>query len=91
MPGFDGTGPLGRGPMSGRGRGFCVLRFPSGPGETVVGYAGRAGWPVARLPQGLHADLAALRHEARQLETALNDFRRRIGFLQDGDAYAKQT
>ncbi len=24
MPGFDGTGPLGRGPMTGWGRGFCV-------------------------------------------------------------------
>ncbi len=23
MPGFDGTGPLGMGPMSGRGLGFC--------------------------------------------------------------------
>lgn len=25
MPGFDGTGPLGRGPMTGRGRGYCVM------------------------------------------------------------------
>ena len=25
MPGFDGTGPLGRGPMSGQDRGFCIL------------------------------------------------------------------
>jgi len=23
MPGFDGTGPLGRGPMTGGGRGYC--------------------------------------------------------------------
>ncbi len=23
MPGFDGTGPGGRGPMTGGGRGFC--------------------------------------------------------------------
>ena len=27
MPGFDGTGPAGRGPMTGRGRGFCVERI----------------------------------------------------------------
>jgi hypothetical protein len=26
MPGFDGTGPLGQGPMTGRGMGFCVLQ-----------------------------------------------------------------
>ena len=25
MPGFDGTGPRGRGPMTGGGRGFCAV------------------------------------------------------------------
>jgi len=25
MPGFDGTGPLGAGSMTGRGRGYCML------------------------------------------------------------------
>jgi len=25
MPGFDGTGPLGQGPMTGRGQGFCFF------------------------------------------------------------------
>jgi len=25
MPGFDGTGPYGRGPMTGGGRGFCAV------------------------------------------------------------------
>lgn len=25
MPGFDGTGPLGMGPMTGGGRGFCAM------------------------------------------------------------------
>jgi hypothetical protein len=27
MPGFDGTGPLGQGPLTGRGMGFCVVRL----------------------------------------------------------------
>jgi len=46
MPGFDGTGPLGQGPMTGRAAGFCA-------GYPVPGYmnpiAGRAGFygPVA--------------------------------------------
>lgn len=26
MPRFDRTGPLGRGPLTGRGRGFCMDR-----------------------------------------------------------------
>jgi len=25
MPGFDSTGPRGTGPMTGRGRGYCVI------------------------------------------------------------------
>ena len=25
MPNFDGTGPRGKGPMTGRGQGYCVL------------------------------------------------------------------
>jgi len=25
MPGFDGRGPRGMGPMTGRGRGFCAV------------------------------------------------------------------
>lgn len=28
MPGFDGTGPQGRGPMTGGGRGLCVVPAP---------------------------------------------------------------
>lgn len=27
MPRFDGTGPLGMGPFSGRGMGYCAIRF----------------------------------------------------------------
>jgi len=33
MPGFNGTGPLGQGPMTGGGRGFCVV--PSGSNPVV--------------------------------------------------------
>ena len=28
MPGFDGTGPRGMGPMTGGGRGFCAMPLP---------------------------------------------------------------
>ena len=37
MPGFDGTGPLGQGPLTGGGRGFCVV---------PVGYAGNQGYSL---------------------------------------------
>ena len=29
MPKFDGTGPMGRGPLTGRGMGYCAARLPS--------------------------------------------------------------
>jgi len=41
MPGFDGTGPRGMGPMTGGGRGFCS---PWGIGAATRGY---------RLPRGV--------------------------------------
>lgn len=30
MPGFDGTGPMGMGPMTGGGRGWCNPSVPYG-------------------------------------------------------------
>lgn len=46
MPGFDGTGPQGRGPMTGQGMGFCVLKeFKDKPGQ-VEGLVGIQGMPV---------------------------------------------
>ena len=34
MPGFDGTGPQGKGPMTGKGNGFCILKAPNDkPGQ----------------------------------------------------------
>ncbi|MBU4376633.1 MAG: DUF5320 family protein [Candidatus Omnitrophica bacterium] len=37
MPGFDGTGPMGMGPMTGGGRGFCVTTA----GGMRPGFSGR--------------------------------------------------
>jgi len=45
MPRFDGTGPRGAGPMTGRGEGHCVLELPE-PGRPARGYAGLEGMPV---------------------------------------------
>jgi hypothetical protein len=55
MPGFDGTGPRGLGPMTGRGEGYCAIVLPSSrtagaPFDYAqgrpYGYAGLAGVPV---------------------------------------------
>ena len=45
MPGFDGTGPMGSGPMTGGGRGFCAVPLSGGrpSGLRQDGYIGRGG------------------------------------------------
>lgn len=45
MPGFDGTGPVGRGPLTGRGEGHCVIKL-SDSEQAPHGYAGIQGTPV---------------------------------------------
>ena len=42
MPGGDGTGPLGRGSMTGRGFGFCA-GFPQPGYERGIGFGRRFG------------------------------------------------
>jgi hypothetical protein len=55
MPGFDGSGPMGAGPMSGGGRGYCNI--PAGRGFGISRYGlgrgfrggfGRGGFKNAR-------------------------------------------
>jgi hypothetical protein len=41
MPGIDGTGPRGKGPMSGRGEGYCVMTLPA-PGTGISPTASQA-------------------------------------------------
>ena len=48
MPGFDGTGPMGMGPMTGGGRGFCG---PWGTGAGVRPY-GIPRWRGYGYPAG---------------------------------------
>lgn len=51
MPAFDGTGPRGQGPMTGRGEGYCALALPPSADQRVpYGYAGLQGMPVQGLP-----------------------------------------
>jgi len=49
MPGFNGTGPLGMGPMTGGGRGFCAVPVP----VNWSTYRGRATYPSYGVPCGM--------------------------------------
>jgi len=57
MPGFDGTGPRGMGPMMGGGRGFCrnlgAARRPLTGGRSYFGWGGGWGWRNQYYATGL--------------------------------------
>ena len=47
MPGFDGTGPMGIGPMTGGGRGFCTM---------PMGTYGSSGYGMGQFPYSMPYD-----------------------------------
>ena len=49
MPGFDGTGPRGMGPMTGGGRGFCAIPLSG----NWPAYLGRGAYPSYGVPRGM--------------------------------------
>ena len=97
MPGFDGTGPRGMGPMTGGGRGYCAV-----PGDRRgIGF-GRGFWghPIggafgARRGLGRRAvyggapmpamtpqdEFSSLREAAQALEEQIRDLRSRMDEL----------
>ena len=78
MPGFDGTGPRGMGPMTGGGRGFCspygarVLGRPYGT-RRWAGY----GYPFAPVPTP-EQEIDFLKDEAQALKRTLEGIDARI-------------
>jgi len=49
MPAFDGTGPLGQGPMTGQCRGFCVLKVSEKNQGHLQGFVGLQSVPVGQI------------------------------------------
>jgi hypothetical protein len=89
MPGFDGTGPVGMGPMTGGGRGFCGIRIPGYlhhahgfrrmpymyPFTTAYGYS-----PYIE-PMTREQEAEFLKAEADALKRELESLEERIGQL----------
>ena len=76
MPGFDKTGPMGTGPMSGRGFGPCGLglgwRKRYGMGR---GFGRYFGW---RWPQTKKDQVQALKEYQQSLKEELEDVEKEI-------------
>jgi hypothetical protein len=95
MPGFDGTGPGGMGPMTGGGRGFCSpWGIGAGRGRQSFPRWPRYGRPyygAGPYPLGVGAytpamtaeeELEGLRAESQQIARHLGDIQRRIADLE---------
>jgi hypothetical protein len=88
MPGFDGTGPSGMGPMTGGGRGFCSpwgagvrnYAFPRGAPYTYPRYGAYGFRPfVPRMSR--EQELEFLKGQAEALKNELNKLETEMGKL----------
>ena len=81
MPGLDGTGPKGYGPITGRGRGFCILKMPYTATEPITGFVGLSGRPVTCLQNSSEAELTCSRADVQRLRAVLDGLQRNIGIF----------
>jgi len=84
MPGFDGTGPQGRGPMSGKASGFCLMKIPDTPGEAKTGFVGLVGKPITISNDSRQMDIALLQDRLRGVQAALQELKWRLANLAAG-------
>jgi len=77
MPGFDGTGPRGMGPMTGGGRGLCAMPLP----RTWSRYAARAAYTRYAVPWSNltpEQELGLLKNQAQASKEQLKQIEARI-------------
>jgi len=87
MPGFDGTGPRGMGPMTGGGRGFCAVPLSSGrPAYAGMRfyrpytppYQGAYGFGPFAPGMNREQELESLKNESQALRERLKELETRI-------------
>jgi hypothetical protein len=78
MPRFDGTGPAGMGPMTGRGMGYCVVPLPSSRNDNTIGDPEMYGNQFV----GRHPITSFVPYRGRQI--AINPVRGRFGLGRHG-------
>jgi hypothetical protein len=73
MPGRDGTGPLGKGPMTGRGAGFCGAGRRAGGGFGRGRQVRNRAW--RREVSGVDPEVSDIQSRVEALEAALEKIR----------------
>ncbi len=84
MPGFDGTGPQGRGPMSGNAGGYCLIIMPDESNEPRTGFAGLAGKAVTIADDPRNENFAGLQTRLREIQAALQAMKSRLAEMKAG-------
>lgn len=79
MPGFDGRGPMGRGPMTGRGLGLCGRGFARGRG---FGRFAPAAYALSQAQYTRKDELADLKAGKELMERDLRAIEERIKELE---------
>lgn len=82
MPGYDGQGPRGQGPMTGGGMGYCMLKLPGASDEPLTGFAGLAGHPLGFQPDGRTDEIDALRLNLCRIQLALQELDLRLSAME---------
>ena len=82
MPGYDGTGPRGRGPMTGRGNGYCIMQIPNDPGRSGTGFVGLSGTSIAIPPLSNGSESVLSTAQIAGIQNALCVLRRCIDHLE---------
>lgn len=82
MPGYDGTGPLGRGPMTGRGDGYCLFELPEDRHQPRTGYVGLSGRRTTLPPMAAITDVMLSSAHIASIQTALDAMERRLQNLE---------
>jgi hypothetical protein len=82
MPGFDGTGPRGMGPMTGGGRGFCAIpssaALPTYMGTGAYHSYGVPGAMPFAPPMTHEQELDFLKSQAKGMREQLEQIEARI-------------
>lgn len=83
MPGFDGTGPWGQGPLTGRGMGYCNPKAPLSRGAGFYGRGCGRGRGIGRgLGQGFGSpDRSYLQQRQEILEAELKRVKESLASL----------
>ncbi len=81
MPGHNGTGPTGAGPMTGKGKGYCIIELPENQDMPRVVSEALREIQETQSKDSTRTETAHLYYRAMQIQTAINDLNNRIDIL----------